>query len=130
MTVAGYAVGGVLALGVAIYQLVNVQGGEYAQAVGAGIGLFLIIFALAGVAIHVAIFKDSAYLRTTRERWNPEWWKYIGFGIGVPILTFIALDFGLETMYAIVAAMMVHAMTSWIEAMVYIYKRHQYVGVP
>ncbi|MGZ0745747.1 hypothetical protein [Haloparvum sp. AD34] len=100
-------------------------GGEAAGSVlGGGISIVSIL----GIVVYPALFKDSAYVRGMGY-WRPKWWKYIGAGLGIPLLVYLLIStaglFG-----APIFAFIVHAITASGTATVYLYQRHKRIGVP
>lgn len=124
-TIMGYVVALPLVM---VYLAVTMnEAGAMATAMSAGIFILLLLFL--GLASIPALFKDAAYLRETRSRWTPEWWKYNGAAFGAPVVTYFGIDVaGLGD--AGPMAMLVFVVVSYGTSAYYIFNRHRYIGVP
>jgi len=131
LTIAGYVALGSLLLIFTLYSMIQIDGSYSTGYVLTSVaGISLVLYSLAGVVTYPALFKDASYLRGNRHRWDPGWWKYIGFGFGVPVaVLFIATAIWTPAI-AMVATILVHTVTAFIMCFGYLYRRHTYVGVP
>lgn len=127
-TLAGYvAVCIVFSLGI-VYALLTVDG-TATTAIAATVGIYIFVLSFLGLMVYPALFKDSAYVRAA-TRWNPKWWKYITIGIGLPVaVVFVGPLIG-DQAGAGAIALMLHPFTAGGVAAHYLYKRHEFVGVP
>lgn len=103
------------------------EGQPSVQAVALAVPLLAVTFG--GLIIYPALFKDSAYIRDTRKTWNPKWWYYILFGLGIPAGLY-AFTSGIGASAAFPTAVLSHALTAPITAAYYLYQRHKFLGVP
>lgn len=128
---AGYLAFGILGI---IYFLVILQQGfgDSAGSNAAGLfgGVVVLGLSLGGLVIYPALFKDAAYVNDTRRRWSPQWWYYLLGGLGTPLAIYFILAFGMPGTLAFAGAMMTHAVSATVVSAVYLYRRHQYLGVP
>jgi hypothetical protein len=92
-------------------------------------GLVIILLSLIGLGVYPALFKDSAYLRGT-YKWKPKWWYYVLAGVGTPVALYFGLSAILPSVLAATFAIIGHAVSASGISAVYLYKRHQYVGIP
>jgi multisubunit Na+/H+ antiporter MnhB subunit len=130
-TLAGYLAGAILAIGYVIVTFLQMSN-EPGAGMMAGLGSALVILGISafGIATYPALFKDSAYLRETNQRWKPKWWYYIGLALGAPIASYFLAKFLLPASESITVAVLIHALSALTMSGVYLYRRHQYVGVP
>lgn len=127
-TLAGYSAVAILGI---IYNIVVIaQSGGDAQTVGIMSGFAFLAVSGLGVLIYPALFKDSAYLRGTRQRWKPKWWNYIGVGLGIPAAVAVVVSLFTHAGLAFSAAIMIHALTAPGVSIYYLYNRHNRVGIP
>ncbi len=124
---AGYVALGIITVLLTITTIV--QGGSYS--IGAMIGLLIMAISVLGLGTYLALFKDAAYIRDTRSRWGPKWWYYIGGGFGTPFAVyFVATALPQLSGFAGVVALVAHALSASVMSGVYLYRRHQHIGVP
>lgn len=104
------------------------RGSSFGTAFMSALGILLI--SGLGLLTYPALFKDSAYLRGTRAAWNPKWWYYIGGSLAIPVLAYFLFGFLVSPGESSVIAVMTHAVSPAVMCGAYLYRRHQYVGVP
>lgn len=124
---AAYVAMGVFVVGVIAYTFS--QGGS----LGGGIlsGVMIMLVSVIGLATYPALFRDSAYVRDTRRAWKPKWWYYLLGGLGTPVVFYAILQTTVtEPGVASVGAIVAHALSASIISALYLYRRHQYLGVP
>ncbi|WP_435359308.1 hypothetical protein [Haloarchaeobius sp. DFWS5] len=127
-TLAGHAAGTILA---AAYIAWVLSGSPNSSVAGMFSGVIMLGLAVVSLSIYPALFKDSAYLRGTRARWKPEWWKYMAGGLGAPLVVYFAgkaAIWGADVAFAF--AVFAFVASSFAVSVSYLYNRHQYVGVP
>ncbi|MFC7128450.1 hypothetical protein [Haloferax chudinovii] len=130
-TLAGYIALGVLGLiyFVIMYQQYSgMEGGSFG--IGFTAGFVLIGISALGLGIYPALFKDSMDLRSSRSRWKPKWWFYIGGGFLTPLLGYlVTVQLGYESL-GLLLAVVAHAFSATVTSSLYLYRRHKYVGIP
>lgn len=126
MPIAGYITVAIIGLLYTTYMILNASG----RAGGLVGGIWVLIISFGGVVIYPAVFKDAAYLRSTRQRFTPQWWKYILGGLIPPVLfVFAGPALGGQDL-GVGLAIFAHALSATITGTVYLYRRHKFVGVP
>lgn len=92
----------------------------------------LVLFGLPllSLATIPALFKDSTYLRETSRRWQPQWWYYIGGGLAPAVVFFIASDLLGGGVGGIALGLLGLLVGTVAMNAVYLYRRHQNIGVP
>lgn len=130
LTVAGYIAAGVLMVGLFVSGYLNSESDAGFRTVGMTIGLLTGVYSFGGAVSYVAIFKDSAYIRSARSGWMPRWWRYIGAGIGAPVVLYAGAMFIISNSMAGGLAVMLHALSALTVSALYLYRRHQHIGVP
>ena len=99
-----------------------------AVAAGSTIPILLFVLSAGGLLTYPAIFKDAAYLRGTGA-WQVRWWRYVLFGLGVPIVTYAALTTANIELAGLIGIGS-HGVTAAAGSIHYLYERHRRVGVP
>jgi hypothetical protein len=128
-TLAAYLAVVILGVLYSAYTLTQFSG-EGAQIMqGTVIGLVLVAVSLLGLGTYPAMFKDSAYVRST-SRWAPKWWYYIGGGFLTPVAVFFGASALASGAAAGALAVIVHAFSASTASAMYLYRRHQNLGVP
>jgi len=80
---------------------------------------------------YITLFQDSAYIRDTRSRWSPRWWYYIGGAVAAPVAVYFVSNQVLDSLVAVgTLVMLVHVLSASLMSAVYLYQRHQHIGVP
>lgn len=93
------------------------------------VGLIIGITALISVVAYPSLFADVVYVNRANFDWNPYWWHYFGFGFGATfILYFLIVSADLYITPILIPATLI-ASTLFI-SIIYLYKRHKYVGTP
>lgn len=124
--IAGYVA--VAVIGILYAVIADLQyGGE---AGGIVFGLVLFGLAFGGFASFISLFKDSAYLRGTHAGWSPKWWYYIGVPVGISVVTILGGALGNILGTAFVLTIIIFAIAALVSNTWYLYRRHQYIGVP
>lgn len=103
-------------------------GGGTGATVGTLTGLGMAFISFFGLFTYPALFKDAAYVRAV-SRWNAKWWRYMAAGLGIPFVVYLGLS-SAGVRAPGIAAYGLHALTALIVSVVYLYRRHQFVGVP
>lgn len=130
-TLAGYFAGALLAIGYFIVTVAQMPKTANSSIVAGFTGAIVILgVSLFGLATYPALFKDSVYLRETNQRWQPQWWYYIGLALGTPIALYFVANTFLPSGEAATYALLVHAVSALTMSGVYLYRRHKYIGVP
>jgi len=133
LTLAGYLTIGVLLIafiGYGVYTASQTDSQAMSASIGFSGAIFLFGHSAGGLLIYSALFKDASYLRGGKERWNPDWWKYILAGVGVPVgIVVIGQLLSLGDMGS-VAAVLSHSVSASAVCAIYLYRRHTFVGVP
>lgn len=90
-----------------------------------------IVTALALVSLPTfpALYKDTQYLDDATD-WDPRWWVYVGGGAGSPLVGFVAGGVALGPRVNLALSVL-----SWVASVagmcvLYLYRRHRFVGVP
>lgn len=131
LTSAGYVAVGILLALLTLVTVLQTRGSaNYNAIVGSSIAIYLFVYSLAGLLTYPAIFKDASYLRTNRGYWNPKWWQYIGAGLGIPVLIVVGSSVFQAATLGGVFAIIVHALSAAVVNALYLYRRHDIVGVP
>jgi len=131
-TLSGYLAVVTLGFGFSIYTGLNAGVAESSPTglFGTVLGLVVVVAALFGLAVYPAIFKDSAYVKGTRQ-WRPSWTRYLGLGIGVPVVAVLAAPFlGFGPLMGVSLGFLIHSITAPATATLYLYRRHRFVGTP
>lgn len=129
-TLAGYVALVLVGLVGSVWTLLQFQSAEATVAGGFTVAIFALVLSGLGLVTYPALFKDSAYVRATSRRWEPQWWYYIGFGVGVPILVYAVASVAGAGSVGGVLALYGHAVSAGVMSASYLYQRHQYIGVP
>lgn len=100
--------------------------------IGASItmSVVLLVLVFGGVATYWLLFKDAMYLSRTGHRWTPTWWMYAGAGLGVPALIYFGGDALAPSSPNSVVALLVYTLLTVGVNVVYLYRRHKYIGRP
>ncbi|WP_101295877.1 hypothetical protein [Halegenticoccus soli] len=94
-------------------------------------GIVLSVASLLSVAVYPSLFKDAIYVNREHVEWEPRWWQYVGIGIGVTFLAYLAVrTVGRDEVLAPVLLLFVLIAVSAGISTVYLYRRHRAVGVP
>jgi hypothetical protein len=96
---------------------------------GTSVGLVIVGASLLGLVVYPALFKDAAYVRST-SHWSPKWWYYIAGGFLTPVAVFFVISAASITALGGVLAVIVHGFSASAASGLYLYRRHQHVGVP
>ena len=87
------------------------------------------VLGFGGLISFVQLFRDAAYLRGVGAPWRPQWWYYVGGPIAATALGYVGADLFVDAIGG-VAAVFVFAASSLLSNGLYLYRRHDRVGVP
>lgn len=101
-------------------------------AMGVGFLTVIVLFGLVILAISslAAIFRDSVYLREVHHHWRPQWWQYAAIPIVISILGWITSGFLVDASGALAIGMVVFIFSAWASSLIYIWNRHNIIGIP
>lgn len=125
-TLLGYVLLIAFFLGYSAYKL---QGGGDAFA-NAIIGGGLLLVAFAGLFTYPALYKDAIQLREQRARWQPRWALYLGIAAALPIGGYLLFDASGYMGAGFMAGIFGHTLGAALMSTVYLYNRHNRIGVP
>lgn len=95
-----------------------------------GAGIFLAFLALGSVVTFPTLFLDSAYIRGARYRWKPRWWLYLGVGSITPIVVYFVVKTAFSSDAGVAGLALALLLSTYAMSAVYLYNRHDKVGVP
>lgn len=82
-----------------------------------------------GAIALVQLFRDAAYVRDTRA-WQPSWWYYVVPPVGIAVGGLFVGELLDVSMVGITASLLLFGVVAWGASAWYLYRRHQFVGVP
>lgn len=106
----------------------NLLGRESVQ--GTFLTLWVLGLLVLGLVAYVALFKDTAFVRSLNHEWQPKSWYYFVFNFGVPIIALIAGSIGYQPTVGLLLAIISFILATFCTSVYYLYRRRSYLGRP